>query len=46
MNVKIGKTEAILLILIVMINKILLNIPKEIIIPPNISISYLFFLLV
>ena len=31
MNVKIGKTEAILLILIVMINKILLNIPKEII---------------
>lgn len=31
MNVKIEKTEAILLILIVMINKILLNIPKEII---------------
>lgn len=31
MNLKIGKIEAIFLILIVMINKILLNIPKEII---------------
>ncbi len=31
MNYKIGKIEAILLILIVMMNKILLNIPKEII---------------
>ena len=31
MNLKIGKLEAIFLVLIVMINKILLNIPKEII---------------
>jgi len=31
MNSKIGKSQAILLILIVMINKILLNMPKEII---------------
>ena len=31
MNLKISKLEAIFLILIVMINKILLNIPKEII---------------
>ena len=30
MNLKISKLEAIFLILIVMINKILLNIPKEI----------------
>ena len=31
MNYKIGKLEAIFLIIIVMMNKILLNIPKEII---------------
>ena len=31
MNLKISKLETIFLILIVMINKILLNIPKEII---------------
>ena len=31
MNYKIGKLEAIFLIMIVMMNKILLNIPKEII---------------